>query len=1195
MKKKTGILALSSIVAFSLAGVVFSTLSWFVASNTTPQYNLNGSSAGAYFAYGDGSYDHPYGISIPRHLNNLAWLQYNGMFDDDHYYFQLANDINVDGSTYTIPPIGTEDHPFIGVFDGRGYSINNIKVTNNSDGFSSKPRNIDYDSSEAEIVGLFGVVGNLSGESYTSQVNSIHNFTLNNIQVESQTTNTLIGIVAGYVNGDIADINVGTSTITTNGNKAKTYTEKLSDYGLVGYSTKLGSGGDYAQAISKYYDSTLDDTGTGDDWGGSIDMVSLFERIQHFRPNSTNRQDLDITYRYLDDEPDGQSVTTTQNLYSYTGNTGSDYSGNVFMNTQSTSSGGGTRYYLVGGHFARNAFYETYDITSGWYITDGSGNYLNRNNTSLTNGTTRNSATIWEFEDSEDGGEGYIRTLNEDVYYYLRNNAGTLQLTTTAAQATDWKITYDDTELDIENTTGGVTYRLMYYNNAWVLHDADDYIHTDGYTRISRTTGGNTYYINANSSGTTINTTTNESDEMHWFVDSNGYYYCLKNNVPNYLCVNVRYVSRNENYRRIALTTDYTQDYYYPLIKDGNYLRAENRINYNGTNYYYYLRLNNNQFTYYQNRNTTTNTNYQVTVTTFEETDTYFSDIHLNNELASAAIDSSKERQTGEEDLGIIFDADDTTYLPLNVYQSGDDQYQPTLKNTGYITAGMTQRGNSTSYRSMVVADYDIKMIQNSYSNKKFDDSKVLTIDGSGIRAITPSTLLKYADSKTALEGKLEGRTRVGGLHFVSQNNSDYGYISNDYKVNATNISVQGVNYPEYELPVYSIDFNLKRQGYINFFAGAYNGGYSYGTSGSTSTNCNCFFTLHKVDRSADKTEITRIREIKAIYKASATATNYTYTYKSGNSIVDENGSTNFNYSSYELLFDTDWIGINSSINNRGGSVFYFEIPVDSGEYCLGNVGSRSTAGEGCYLMYLDIGASGTEVMDVVNAYNITTSSNAIYYPAGVDFNVVDIDGNGGGSICIFIDEDANGSVVFTVASNGSDIAITDASGIATYSYKSETWMESYTVSGNSPGDIVVSPVTATRVSYIRIWQSNAVNYDVVITDNLDSEGAIVSSTYTLDGESITLDNLIGTVDSMNSTRIETIRELEDVITLHRETGTAVFEATLPEMEWEDQDLYDVSIVMPADVTIKATISDAEYTLKINGTTVANNAIYPAS
>ena len=167
------------------------TIAWFMTSIKINQINGTGYTDAAYFAYGTGTAEDPFGIADTRHLNNLAWLQYNGNFDSGHFYFELANDINADGSEYVIPPIGTESHPFKGVFDGQGYTISNIKVTNDSSEFSKKPHNISYSQSDAEVVGFFGVVGNLEDEAYDSQVNSLHNVTLDNLTVESKTQNTL--------------------------------------------------------------------------------------------------------------------------------------------------------------------------------------------------------------------------------------------------------------------------------------------------------------------------------------------------------------------------------------------------------------------------------------------------------------------------------------------------------------------------------------------------------------------------------------------------------------------------------------------------------------------------------------------------------------------------------------------------------------------------------------------------------------------------------------------------------------------------------------------------------------------------------------------------------------------------------------------------------------------------------------------
>lgn len=317
MKKKFDfktIIALG-ICMFSLIAACGATIAWFTSVNINAM-NISGSSQGAYFAYGNGKKaydpndptteegDRPFGIANTRHLNNLAWLQYTGEFNKDrdgdgiidHVYFELANDINATGETFTTLPIGTEDNPFIGVFDGNGHTIHNVKITNDEDSFSDMPRSIkeaqaeadQYHEDDAEIVGFFGVVGKLdTNDSYSSEVNSIVDVNFDNITVESKTDNTLIGLAAGFVNAEMSGVKVGTSTISVNGNSAKNnYTDVLSDYGLVGYTTKTAiSSGTYTETISDYYDSVTEGPGGGQGWGGSIDMVGLYNSLHSIETN----------------------------------------------------------------------------------------------------------------------------------------------------------------------------------------------------------------------------------------------------------------------------------------------------------------------------------------------------------------------------------------------------------------------------------------------------------------------------------------------------------------------------------------------------------------------------------------------------------------------------------------------------------------------------------------------------------------------------------------------------------------------------------------------------------------------------------------------------------------------------------------------------------------------------------------------
>lgn len=281
MKYKNKVVIISSLSALIGLISLSLTFAWFEEKAVMPAYNITGSSAGAYFAYGNGkardgsNKNQPFGISTPRHLYNLAWLQYNGSFDNRQYYFELANDIDMSG--WELPPIGTEESPFLGNFDGKGYVISNLTVSNKS-AFNLKPAQVDYDT-QPEIVGFFGVVGKLDNTTtsyvYDSSINSLSNITLNNLTVESKTSQTLIGLAAGYVNAEMSGVKIdGNATLDVNGQTStaiSSITSNLSDYGLVGYSTKTGSGGTYQQKLSEYFDNSEGDgSGDIDEWGGSV-------------------------------------------------------------------------------------------------------------------------------------------------------------------------------------------------------------------------------------------------------------------------------------------------------------------------------------------------------------------------------------------------------------------------------------------------------------------------------------------------------------------------------------------------------------------------------------------------------------------------------------------------------------------------------------------------------------------------------------------------------------------------------------------------------------------------------------------------------------------------------------------------------------------------------------------------------------
>ncbi len=298
------------------------------------------------------------------------------------------------------------------------------------------------------------------------------------------------------------------------------------------------------------------------------------------------------------------------------------------------------------------------------------------------------------------------------------------------------------------------------------------------------------------------------------------------------------------------------------------------------------------------------------------------------------------------------------TFLPLNV----DDNYAVSDNNTGYIASGNNTATTSNPIQGDIRFRKDpISSIGSSLNNAtSYDNSalEVLTrtsksdgfvrisddfnganssvsskLSGYSKKTVSELGLQKYGDSdggarKDMGDVLLGGGNNIYGMHFMN------APISTQNVYYAPYAKINGEDHYNYPMTANSIDFHLKTKGYINFFAGTY-----YGTEVN-------FFSLHHIiKRSA--TEIQTIKEISLIYgKGSGT---YIYKYTDG---TFSHG--NSEPEGYEVVFDTSWITTPTIVKN---AVYYFEIPVNAGEYALGS----ASTGDGAYLMYLDIGANAAE------------------------------------------------------------------------------------------------------------------------------------------------------------------------------------------------------------------------------------------
>lgn len=228
---------LGFLTSLAFLSLVKTTMAWFT---TVLQFNtkMTGSSISNYYASGTGTEADPYIIRTPKHLYNFSWLQNSGAYPEKTY-FELGNDIDMKGSLTgfldihsgaTIPPIGTDEAPFLGSFDGNGYTLKNLWVSSDPLDWKEKPSHFEI-VDVGNSIGFFGNLG--STEDEPPIIGLAQNFYLENLEVSNKVNNSYVGLVAGYANGTLNGIGVKNAKISLGPSAIRV----TSDYSLIG---KLG-------------------------------------------------------------------------------------------------------------------------------------------------------------------------------------------------------------------------------------------------------------------------------------------------------------------------------------------------------------------------------------------------------------------------------------------------------------------------------------------------------------------------------------------------------------------------------------------------------------------------------------------------------------------------------------------------------------------------------------------------------------------------------------------------------------------------------------------------------------------------------------------------------------------------------------------------------------------------------------------
>lgn len=471
-----------SLAALLIIVISFSAISFaWLASGKYLNFpsSFGGSATPAYFAGGDGSKDNPFRITNPVHLYNLAWLQYLGYFnrregfnnDRDQTYFALDGNIDMRGRA--IPPIGTEEYPFIGQFDGNGKTVKNLTISNKkgTGDLVYSPTNAkfsnnilrfvdDTKSHDIEIVGMFGVTGDYDGyfnkykaggHTVDGTIASVSNFYVDKIHVRSNSAKTLAGLAAGYIGGNFSNVGVYRSDIKFAANAQSIDNATIVSSGVLSQYSLVGA---YNEDLI-----TWDDVGGTTGWGGSIDMKSLFTRLQGFKSTPTSYVDTNF------------NDTTSGNIRYYDEKKGSVY---FIGSSAGSSSGIDSLIRLYGGKIGVE--YENFDVVNdGFFISTTDKKYLTLKNLGITGArqytTDINSAVTWFYD-----------SVNKSLYTYVNGNqttgnkvfinvtgAGTIE--SSASQTVQWEREgnrfYANVQVVYPNKVYNYTYYLSVSNNQW--------------------------------------------------------------------------------------------------------------------------------------------------------------------------------------------------------------------------------------------------------------------------------------------------------------------------------------------------------------------------------------------------------------------------------------------------------------------------------------------------------------------------------------------------------------------------------------------------------------------------------------------------------------------------------------------------------------------------------------------------------
>lgn len=1062
MKKKAKFIpyVLFSSLRMILASMALS-LAWFVSlAKLDPTGDA--SATGAYFAYGNGSQEKPFGISQPRHLYNLAWLQYMGKFnktDSDTgkkqtYYFELAGDI--DRTDYALPPIGTKTYPFIGSFNGNSHKITGLTISNNLDDFHQRPYNGVKESDFPEqinIVGFFGVVGsyeNTAGINYDTSANQIVDTGLVDLTVRSSSRTTLAGLAAGYVNGKLQGVAVNDSSFQFKENTSPTtITHNLSDYSLVGYVKDKTYLREREKSTSTTNAPSIDNpiAGQGDgEWGSSIDRRSRFKNLHQkyikaefptyttyeevkwdsstsswtpitsTKKESTERNPIDGNYYFVSSDKGtdskGSSVKTASYTFAadpryYDGTSNGDKRDtDPYVGLSGELSSANYTYFKrqITDIGAKHTFILSDKTGTNYLSATRSSQYSNAPQASLTNKTNKEEAIDLYLD--ENNNQLYFSLNNRIFYIGVEGNRLTVSRN---IPSSGW--TYDSAH-SLLVSEGKY---LVFDGLSWTVSSTteiervfDDYDSVNNYRDSYIFSQGDNYRCLPDNKTAFMGTTKDKRKAAKWIIDKdNGnkiyaldgttkYYLYYKNKGSLLSPRLIPYVTPNINDTSISswnqsgyvvwepdhfvsayLFRDYKLYYSDTDTTYGGWSRDTSRnCSVSGTLKCQCQKIDSPSYStdVIETRNKLNPTYFPLT---FDEKGTSPSDKNTGYVVSGAKYNDSDPKSVGDIRVASAYKTSGSS-INKNI---GNDLYNSCVSGTEFSDPNFfayTIKQNSSEASS----DNIIKI--GDPINKQENTSGYTSYSTLGFKKYYRYILNEASGSRVARGKLLTADPIAYGLHFRNAEISKNNLTTVDYA------KINGQEYYGYQLPNDAIDFNLKGEGYINFFAATYFYKNQTGDAWKTTYN-NCFFSLHVIER--DGNTINSIKEISKIYQNQSASVDkaqpsyvYEYTDRTTNTGVKDASGNFIPGTKGTLLFDTRVL-TNPDLDKewKNNAAYYFEIPVNKGEFALGSVSGKDK--NGAYLRYLDIGAGNKDDNNITIEEHTEIEVKTYSYPYGVDFH----------------------------------------------------------------------------------------------------------------------------------------------------------------------------------------------------------------